>query len=438
MHYLAAHWILPVCREPFADGFVAIEGDRLAAVGRLTELPDTLAAPLRQTLDGPTGALRLITPGLINLHTHLELSEGPRAPRAPGETMTDWLLAVIRRKGQPSPEAIGGDRLEAATARCRRGAEMSLATGVSCVNDISTHGESLAVLADAGMRGVVCMEFFHAQAGAGAVDAIVERYFREFEASDGLASARGRLRTGISPHSPYAVSARAWRAVARACRPAIIHCHGGESLDEWRWIRGEPSPLKCLHLTVLGREFSPEPPPGARPRSPIGYLDAHGLLDEATVVAHGVFATAADRQAMARHGATLAHCPRSNLALSDRTISWPAWQDSGIATGLGSDSLLSAPDLDIRAEARVAQTLHGWDAEETLARVTSHSARVLGWGDVLGVIQPGAWADLTLWRAQAQAGGSASALWLHPTTQADAVWVAGRPIWNALPSPRQM
>lgn len=427
---LAAHWILPVCRAPLARGFIRIERGRIAAMGVIDDLPAAQAQALHAALtrqEQAEGTQSLLTPGLINAHTHLELSQGPALPRAPHETMADWLLRVLALNRQTAND----QRLS--QARCRHGVALSLASGVSAVNDISRNGDSIAVLAQAGMRGVVSMEFFHGDGPPLAVQDIITRYHTQFDDAIRLApEARERLKPGLSPHSPYNVSPDAWRVVVAACASPMIHSHAGESYDEWRWVRGQPSGLDRLHRTALGRTLTPQPCPSslkAPARTPIAYLEAHGLLNTSTVLAHGVFATAADRLTLARRGVSLVHCPRSNLALTDLTLYWPAWQATDIALALGSDSLLSTPDLDMRAEARTAQARHGWCARTCLERLTRHGALALGWGEELGVLRPGAWADLTCWHAPAASGLSPEDRWLAPTTQAAGVWVAGRACW---------
>ena len=65
----SARWVLPVSASPIENGAVAIEGQRIAGVGTRAEIVDRF--PEFRVDDFGEA---VVLPGLINTHTHLELT----------------------------------------------------------------------------------------------------------------------------------------------------------------------------------------------------------------------------------------------------------------------------------------------------------------------------------------------------------------------------
>lgn len=424
--YFGADWICPVDQPPLADGFLAIENGRILGLGRMIELPEAIQPEVRSHASGV-----LITPGLVNAHTHLELSFPESIPVEPGQSMGDWLRGVIRAANSPNPEMTP----EAARlSRCQTGVAESLAAGVTCVNDISSDGASLSVLDAAGLRGTVSLEFFHPGWETLRVEPIIERYRQVAERY----AEHPLLRVGLSPHSPYNVSPAAWQAVISACDPPVVHSHLAESQDEIEWLAqtrrdGLRLKLDQLHQAVLQRTFEPQ----WVGLTPVGYLEQFQLLESRLIMAHGVYTTEADRALMKKHGVSLAHCPRSNLFLQQQTLDWFEWRESGIAIGLGTDSRLSNHSLDLREEARESMALHGWTAETSLRHLTLEGARAMALESNIGSLSVGKAADFVIWNtASVSEEPDAASLFLAPQTALQEVYIEGQGVirkTNAIP-----
>src|SRR5690349_15573092 len=91
-----AAWVLPIARPPIAGGTVTVDGDRIVGVGEFA--------------GGPVEDLGnvAILPGLVNAHTHLELS-WMRGQVPPGTSMPQWasrLMALRRTVSSEPPEPI--------------------------------------------------------------------------------------------------------------------------------------------------------------------------------------------------------------------------------------------------------------------------------------------------------------------------------------------
>jgi 5-methylthioadenosine/S-adenosylhomocysteine deaminase len=119
-----------------------------------------------------------------------------------------------------------------------------------------------------------------------------------------------------------------------------------------------------------------------------------GLLDGRTVLFHGVEMTEEDIRVLAEHGASLAHCPISNLA---DVAPVPKCLEAGVEVGLGTDF----GHADIWEVMRVAHYLRKGrpdelDAETVFRMATAGGARAYGLGELVGEIAEGYAADLVL------------------------------------------
>lgn len=375
-HLLLARWVFPVGRPPISNGGVAIRGGAILGVG-----------PRREVLAAWPGAGRLelgeagLLPGLVNCHTHLELSGPPVAP--PDGSFARWLIAVIRQR-QQTP-------LAAQEAQAGVNARGLLASGTTAVGEVSSTGQSLGPLLRAGLRGILFREVLgldpgEAPARAEAARSDLERLGREARQS--------LLRIGLSPHSPYGLSEELFAACRALARAAEAPCciHAAESRDEAALVAGGGGPLPDLLYPAVGQA----PPPRRRAATPVAYLEALGMLDGEPLLIHAVHVDGEDRRRLASRGVRVAHCPRSNARLSGAVAPVPAYLREGIPVGLGTDSLASAPTLDLWDEMRAALAAQGGRLApaQVLEMATLGGARALGLADVVGTLQAGKRADL--------------------------------------------
>jgi cytosine/adenosine deaminase-related metal-dependent hydrolase len=372
---LAAGWVVPISAPPIERGAMLIGADgRIEAVG-----PDDLVPK-------PPGVIEdrydegLLLPGLINTHTHLELTGLSGEP--PGPDFTGWILGVRQAKAARAPEAFG----EAA----RRGIRECWAAGVTTIADTGDSGAVIEALAELGGSGIVYQEVF------GPHPAQLE------ESLAGLRSAVHRLRRyagdrvrlGVSPHAPYTVSGPLYSAVSAYAEseglPIAVHL--AESRAESELL----AHARGSFAEAWTRRGIPHPPGG---HTPVEWLEAHGVLSERTLCIHVVQASAADLDRLARHRAAVAHCPLSNRAHGHGEAPLAAMLARGLRVGVGTDSVLSVGRLDLLAEARAARALAGLDAAQALALCTTGAAAALGWSEELGSLKPGRQGDCVILRS---------------------------------------
>lgn len=318
-----------------------------------------------------------IMPGLVNAHTHLELSY-LRDEVAPASEFVTWvrgLLAARRLQADPrSPEilaAINGAVAEA------------IACGTAVVGDISNTLASFGALARSPLAAVVFYEIV--KFNAPDPEAIVERARREIDALGPAAM----VRTSLAAHAPYSVAPLVFRAIRKDIdRDAFAPCsvHLAESAEETEFIRTAGGPWRTL-LEELGSWDPAWTAPGG---SPVQYLDDNGFLDARVLAVHGVQMSPADLARLSARGTSLVTCPRSNGHTGAGVPPIEDFYKSGVRIAIGTDSLASAPDLSIFAE---VATLHALaptvPASALLESATQGGARALGFDADFGTIEPG-------------------------------------------------
>ncbi len=402
LEWIDADWLLSPGQPPQQEGAVGVDKTSGRIVG-------TQARSERTEYKDASGAY-FLTPGLINAHTHLELYRPEPISKQSDDSMADWLLNVIEFSRNLTP----AERLQ----NCLKSITEMIRTGTTCVNDITSTGASLEALSQVGMRGIASPEFFYpAHSDNPDVEAIVERFwtFKKRFAGHPL------LAVGISPHSPYNVTPQAWSKVLSQIQPEVVHSHLAETQEEMAWFQQGCSVLDKVHETVLGRNFGPIKS-GVTPLKGIA-----ALLSSRHIMAHGVFLSDEDVKILVQSQVSLVHCPRSNLLLSGKTITaFKQWHQMGLVIGIGTDSRLSCPSLDLREEGRVARQQHHLSAKETFELMTQGSAQAIHQENNLGAIAPDFKADLVLWWSPETDIENPYETWLSPETQPIMVWINGR------------
>jgi aminodeoxyfutalosine deaminase len=367
-----ASWVVPIAEPPIRDGWVAIDDGRVVACGAA----DRPEAVIEQVRDIDLGDVAIL-PGLVNAHTHLELSYlRGRVPR--GTSFVSWIRSVMTtRREYPDPnapeilEAVAGGIAEA--IRC----------GTAVVGDISNTLVTCRPLTESALAGVVFYELigFNPADPMGMVD----------RACDVVRSinATGGVRASLAAHAPYSVAPAVLLAIAEAVdRDGLPACsvHVSESVEEVEFIRTGGGPWRRL-LEDFGAWNPAWVAPGV---SSVQYLAEQAFLGSRVMAVHGVQMTGADLARLAAHYTTLVTCPRSNEYTAAGIPPIEQFYNSAVAVAVGTDSLASAPDLNLFAELAALRALApGVPASMLLESATMQGARALGLDVDYGTIEPG-------------------------------------------------
>ena len=315
-------------------------------------------------------AVHALIPGLVNAHTHaaMALMRG----FADDLPLMRWLEEHIwpAEAKHVSPGYVRDGTLLAC-------AEM-LKGGVTCFNDMYFFPEAaLEAVLESGMRaslGMIVLEFPTAY-GSDPDDYLAK----------GLAL-RDRWREHplvsfcLAPHAPYTVSDASFHKIASIVAEidVPVHIHMNETAGE-------------IERSVAEH--------GVRP---LARLERLGLLGPGLIAVHAVHLRDDEIALLARHGASVAHCPSSNLKLASGFAPVAKLADAGINIALGSDGAASNNRLDLFAEMRLAALLAkavagdaaALPAAAALRSATLGGATALWLHDRIGSIVPGKEADL--------------------------------------------
>ncbi|MBV8031176.1 MAG: TRZ/ATZ family hydrolase [Betaproteobacteria bacterium] len=364
---ISARWVVPV--EPagtvLRDHAVAVRDGAIEAV-----LPAARARERFASYEPVELESHVLIPGLVNAHTHaaMALMRG----LADDLPLMRWLEEHI---WPAEAKHVSAEFVRAGTELAC--AEMLLG-GITTFNDMYFFPESsLDAALAAGMRsvhGIIAIEFPSAYA-SDADDYLRKGLdLRDRRGGEPLAS------FCFAPHAPYTVSDATLKKIGTLAAeldcPVHIHLH--ETSDE------------------IERSIAEH---GVRPLERLARL---GLLGPGLIAVHCVHLEAEEVATLARHGASVVHCPSSNLKLASGFSPIEELRKKGVNVALGTDGAASNNRLDLFQEMRTAALLakavsgnpEAMPAHAALHAATLAGAQALGLGTRTGSIVPGKAADL--------------------------------------------
>ena len=375
----SARWVLPVSASPIEHGAVAVDGARIAAIGHRAEIVERFPESRLEDLGEA-----VIMPGLVNTHTHLELT----AMRGYLENEETDFFAWLRKLTRARLELLTQADLHVSAVW---GACEAVRAGVTCVGDASDSAMiSMQALREVGMRGVVFQESF------GPDPKLVTENFEKLAAKiHQLCDFETELvRAGVSPHAPYTVCAPQLEMIAELAETEglPLMMHAAESEAEALLLR-EGCGQFAEGLAKRSIEWN-------APRvSTIQYLKQVGILDVRPLLAHCIRVDDADIETLRDTRSKVAHCPKSNAKLGHGRAPFAKFIDAGVTVGLGSDSVASNNTCDLLEEARFATLIARTDgrisANQVLESATIGGARCFELENQIGQLTEGFQADLT-------------------------------------------
>lgn len=392
---------------PIQSAFLAMGGGKILDCGPMECLPVSDAPKL--SLPG-----RLLTPGLINIHTHavLSLMRG---------IAVDMGFAPAYTVGVPHGHEINADE---SVALARLGGMESLLMGSTVMVDSYVHGEvTLPAIADLGMRIWACgrlhdVDFSRVHlADWRHVEEIGTQRLAEVEALIAQFHGKydGRAHVIVAPHAPDTCSAKLLRRAADLARDArlLTTTHLSQSQLE--------------NAEIIRRDGC----------TPTELLERCGLLDDRMIAAHCIHMTPDDIARFGAAGATVAHVPKGN-ATGGATANTPALRAAGARLALGTDNLTQDMAEQMRwalatARIRVGSVGQNWQPEDAFAMATVNGAAALGKSGRLGQLAPGFAADVVAWdfrRAHLTPLLDPLGTLVHDANGRDVehVWIAGRQV----------
>ncbi len=372
-----ARWVLPVSAPPIEHATVVVnEGGLIVYVG-----PRAGAPPGRDRELGEA----VLLPGLINIHSHLELT----AMRGLLENLPfrDWILRLHRSKRA----VLTAERLLASACG---GIAEGLLAGITTYADTCDTGIAFDAMVEMGVRGRMYQEVFGPDPGSWEpeLEGLIRRIERLRERTADLVD------VGVSPHAPYTVCDELFSATAayaiREQLPVAVHI--AESEFERRLVV-EGTGHFADGLRGRGIRIAP------RARTPVELLGRVGVLDAAPLLIHCIDVDERDMALIRDSGSSVAHCPIANAKLGHGIAPAAQLVQGGIEVALGSDSVAANNRMDLLEEGRVAILMQRalrrapdlLSPAQAIEMMTIVPARILGIDRRVGSLEEGKDADLT-------------------------------------------
>ncbi len=353
-------------RRIIQNGAVAIRADRIVAAGTKADI-DRAWQP-KKRIDRPNA---IVTPGLINTHTHAAMSLFRGI--ANDVNLQDWLNNFIfpAEAKNVSPDFVRwGTRLASL--------EMLL-SGTTTFTDMYYFEDVVAEAAkEAGIRGVLgetIIRFPVADAKTPEEGLqYAEKFLVRFKGDPLIVAA-------VAPHAPYT--------------------NKDETLKAARALANKYNAPLVIHLSETKKEN--DDMQTARHMSPTEMLNGLGVFNGRTVAAHGVWLSDKDMTILKAHNVGVAHNPGSNMMLASGTAPVPELLKRGIAVGLGTDGpagsnndfdMMEEMDLAAKLQKLVRNDPQALSAKQSFEMATIGGARVLGLEKEIGSLEAGKRADL--------------------------------------------
>lgn len=326
----------------------------------------------------------ILLPGLVNAHTHLDLTHiGPR-PHDPQQGFIPW-IDLIRAHRHSDDESIA--------AAVRQGIALSLAGGVVAVGDIAGAPKATPnltpwrTLRESPLLGVSFLEFF----GLGKSWASQPERLTRILAQADQERTSNSIRLGLQPHAPVSVDLRLYRWIVEhtAARGLPLSTHLAETPEEHEFIATASGPQREF-LKRIGLWDDNILDHLGRGRHPVAHLGP--VLNAAMfLVAHVNDADDDAIRTLARTGASVAYCPRaSDYFAAHRHFGPHCYRNmlsAGVNVCLGTDSIVNLPagaadprqgGISTLDEMRFLYRRDSADPATLLAMATTHGARALG------------------------------------------------------------
>ncbi|HEX7332703.1 MAG TPA: amidohydrolase family protein [Pyrinomonadaceae bacterium] len=353
-----ARWVLPVSAPPIEHGAVVVDGQRIAGIGSQAEIADRFPESKVESFGDA-----IILPGLVNTHTHLELTALRGYLENEERNFFAWLRKLtIARLELLTPDDI---RVSATWGACE-----AARAGITCVDDASDSAlMSMLALKDVGLRGVVYQESF------GPDTRLAEENFEKLriKVQELRANETALVRAGVSPHAPYTVCGPQLEMIANLALsedfPLMMHAAESEAEDllvrEGRGVFADGLARRSIEWNAPGL-------------STIQHLKRHGILATRPLLAHCIRVDDDDIDTLRIYEARVAHCPKSNAKLGHGHAPLAKFIERGVVVGLGSDSVASNNTCDILEEARFATLFARADGNDiSAARIFDTATREL-------------------------------------------------------------
>lgn len=419
VQFITARGVVTPGRTSFSPAGLLIQRDteslsgwKLLALGNPNEVGRHPACASAERVDMPDA---IVIPGLVNAHTHLDLTHIGPQPYEPSDGFVSWIDMI--RANRLADDALIG-------ASVQRGIDLSRAGGTVAIGDISGYAtgrigiEPYRQLAASGMLGTSFLEFFGIGRGETRFASMFMEHIAEVLIGAGQEVVReierepapkpiARVRLGLQPHAPNTVDIRQyhWAIVRARLLDWAVCTHCAESIEEREFVAHAAGPQREL-LQRIGVWDDGVCARIGFGHTPIGHLapvlELAKQLPIPMLLAHVNDASDDDIERLAGSNAAVVYCPRASEYFGASAHfghhRYREMLEAGVPVALGTDSIVNLPDrandrahggMSILDEMRVLFARDQTDPLTLLEMGTVHGARALGIDPAMFSMEPG-------------------------------------------------
>lgn len=379
MELIGARYVLPISSPPILDGAIAFEGADILAIGTQKELcaqyPD---APFRRFDQ------HALMPGLVNAYCSLDMSLFD-AEEIPSRFIEWQAITIAFRRSQSAVKR---------RSAILEGLQRALSWGVTTLADTSHYSGILETVKDTGLRLMISPEITGTPQKNykllfsdifNTVDEINDRCF-------------DRIRVGLSPYTPYALSRNLLKIIATQAREGGIpvSIQAASSFCEMEFFFESKGDIANIFFPKIGWT---EDLPLAQRKTPIQFLESIRFLDCHPAIIGCIHVSETDIGAIKKSKSKVIHIPIVSRHFDLGLTPVKKLRNAGISVALGTGAFGAVTKQSLWDTLRAALKLHGdiageaLTAEELLRMSTLEGAQALNWSDEIGSLEAGKRAD---------------------------------------------
>jgi len=402
-----AKWILPANEQVLEDKAIVVKDGKILDIIDGDKVPEYFGEEAYEFYDYENSVL---TPGFINMHTHLQYTDIFKQRAWNKNTFLKRILLNIKKLfqvGYIPPEKFMNwminlfkeyscwnkkDKINS----FKKGLEMSILAGTTTIAQVSHEQEFFDILNNIPLKTYIFIELFADSKNSS------KREFKKLRKQVNKFLSRKKENTflGMAPHSLYGVHTRLWKVIAKFSRKhhALLQTNLGESQEELDWLKSGSSDMNAFHNFIGFQNMTPE----KKGLTPVAYLQEFDAMRDNFIAVHVNQLYEKELETLAKLGASVVHCPRSNQFHHKKTANiFNLMQYFPGKVAFGTDSLISNKDLSILNEAKYVRNLKkDIDDLKFLDMMTINAARILKLDDKIGSIESGKDADFLVFKLE--------------------------------------
>lgn len=362
--------IIPISSQVIFNGTVVVEDGIIKDFGKREDILKKWKSNKEYRWNG------ILTPGLVNSHTHLQYTSFYKIGQTRHRSYEDWCDAF---------DHMYSEKVHTEDWRtvALKGADLSIKHGSTTLADISTNVEVIDVLKTAKIGGYCFIEVMGESLKTWQ-NGERSKFIQLLEKS--LTLSTDDMHIGISPHATYSLDTPVIEDLVHIAKSygLRVHTHMAESEFEDEYCMTATGPLADM-VSSIWSDFEIIEKGGVN-LTATEFTCKTGQCHSKSHVAHGIYVSKSDRALLKKSNTYVALCPRSNVTIGLKEPPIAAYLKENVPIAVGTDSLSSSPSLDLLEDVRLLWEIaikQGYDEEDLPYRLL-HAA-TLGGAKCLGI-----------------------------------------------------